>query len=646
MLNRRRVLLGGTALAAAATVAKAPLAASALAREPSAEGRAGDDVIAWLRANALALASAEPGGGLHDLEPFRAMIGNARIVSLGEATHGTREFFQLKHRLIEYCVAKLGFTVIGFEAEYGATLAVNDYVLHGKGNAVDVVAGMGFWTWDTEEVVALVEWVRAWNLATERKVKFYGFDMQGSAAATQHLLAYLERVAPELASASATSLAPLALYHTFGAFQRLSAAVQERTLAEIKSLREAFAAERTRWIERSGETEWQLARQSAVVLEQYARSRLVAEEGDFRKEFAFRDRAMADNVHALLDAEGAGARAVLWAHNGHVQRSAYFGLSNMGGFLQAAAGAEPVVIGFAFNQGSFQAMGVIDGDYKLGTHVVGPAPDGSVDATLAAAGIPLLALDLRRVPADGAVARWMAGKPSQRTIGAVFALKDEHEYALAADPRDNFDVLVFVERTTAARGNPKPAPHVVQSDTAGRNAEPTNLALAGGDIPDGWRAIYDSRYPYLVAATDQASPGGGRAVRIARADSTLTWGDGALTQSFPAARWRGQRLVLSAAMRAEAPRIGTGAQLAVNIWPKRKEGTDEPSAKPILALQADGPVRSSGWTRHSVAVDIPADAERVQISLVVTGSSAGWFGDLELTASGAVHGTTPSPRAA
>src|SRR5688572_8436911 len=160
MLNRRRVLLGGTALAAAATVAKAPFAASAHAREPSAQARAGDDVIAWLRANALPLASAEPVGGLHDLEPIRAMIGNARIVSLGEATHGTREFFQLKHRLIEYCVAKLGFTVIGFEAEYGATLAVNDYVLHGKGNAVDVVSGMGFWTWDTEEVVALVEWVR------------------------------------------------------------------------------------------------------------------------------------------------------------------------------------------------------------------------------------------------------------------------------------------------------------------------------------------------------------------------------------------------------------------------------------------------------------------------------------------------------
>jgi erythromycin esterase-like protein len=138
------------------------------------------------------------------------LIGDARIVSLGEATHGTREFFKLKHRMIEYCVSQLGFTMIGFEAEYGATLAVNDYVLNGKGNAVDVVAGMGFWTWDTEEVVELVEWVRAWNIANARKVKFYGFDMQSSPASGMHLLAYLERVAPHLAAVCEQNIAPLA----------------------------------------------------------------------------------------------------------------------------------------------------------------------------------------------------------------------------------------------------------------------------------------------------------------------------------------------------------------------------------------------------------------------------------------------------
>src|SRR5262249_47537150 len=145
MLSRRRILLGGTTLAAAAAITSVPFALRAQsARSP------GEDGLAWLKANVLPLASAEPGSAFNDLEPLREIIGNARIVSMGEATHGTREFFQLKHRLIEYCISELGFTVIGFEANYGTTLAVNDYVLHGKGSAVDVVSGMGFWTWDTE----------------------------------------------------------------------------------------------------------------------------------------------------------------------------------------------------------------------------------------------------------------------------------------------------------------------------------------------------------------------------------------------------------------------------------------------------------------------------------------------------------------
>jgi erythromycin esterase len=89
LLTRRRVLLG-TAVAAAA--AGAGLYYAYKVPPPGAEG------IAWLRDNAVPLATTEPGSGFADLEPLRKVIGDARIVSLGEATHGTREFFQLKHR--------------------------------------------------------------------------------------------------------------------------------------------------------------------------------------------------------------------------------------------------------------------------------------------------------------------------------------------------------------------------------------------------------------------------------------------------------------------------------------------------------------------------------------------------------------------
>src|SRR5262245_44779756 len=111
MLNRRQALLGGTALAAAAASSGVPPLTARAGRLPGTPP-VSEEVIAWLKANALTLVSAEPGAGSRDLEPLRATLANARIVALGEATHGTREFFQLKHRLIEFCVAELGFSII------------------------------------------------------------------------------------------------------------------------------------------------------------------------------------------------------------------------------------------------------------------------------------------------------------------------------------------------------------------------------------------------------------------------------------------------------------------------------------------------------------------------------------------------------
>src|SRR5262249_56948927 len=123
----RGLLWGPPAVAAAIAI---PSAAVWLRPRDVAVGSKVDEaVIAWLKANALPLATAEPGRGVQDLAQLRSVIGDARVVALGEATHGTREFFTLKHRMIEYCVSQLGFTVIGIEAEHGTALSINDYVL-------------------------------------------------------------------------------------------------------------------------------------------------------------------------------------------------------------------------------------------------------------------------------------------------------------------------------------------------------------------------------------------------------------------------------------------------------------------------------------------------------------------------------------
>jgi erythromycin esterase len=150
-------------------------------------------ILDWTRASAIPLDTVEAGHGFADLQRLGALIGNARIVSLGEATHGTREFFQLKHRLLEYLVAELEFTMFGIEANYPECLRVNDYVLNGTGDPAAALAGTHFWTWDTEEVLALIEWIRSWNRSHARNIKFYGFDMQFPAEAALGVLDYLAK---------------------------------------------------------------------------------------------------------------------------------------------------------------------------------------------------------------------------------------------------------------------------------------------------------------------------------------------------------------------------------------------------------------------------------------------------------------------
>jgi hypothetical protein len=150
-------------------------------------------VVDYIAKHGLALAVTEAGNGFDDLAPIGALVGKARIVALGEATHGTREFFQLKHRVLEYLVATQGFRVFAIEANQPECRTINDYVLTGKGTAKAALAGLYFWTWDTEEVLAMIEWMRAWNVEhPQQTVQFAGFDMQTSKVAFESVAAFVK----------------------------------------------------------------------------------------------------------------------------------------------------------------------------------------------------------------------------------------------------------------------------------------------------------------------------------------------------------------------------------------------------------------------------------------------------------------------
>src|SRR5262245_43295749 len=101
--------------------------------------------LAWLKTHAVPISTTEAGNGFEDLRPLKEFIGDARVVALGECTHGTREVFQMKHRLVEYLASELGFTIFSIEANMPEAYRLNEYVLEGRGDPRKLVAGMYFW---------------------------------------------------------------------------------------------------------------------------------------------------------------------------------------------------------------------------------------------------------------------------------------------------------------------------------------------------------------------------------------------------------------------------------------------------------------------------------------------------------------------
>lgn len=136
-------------------------------------------VVAAIRRQAHPLGTVEPGqGGLEELRFLKPLLAGKRLVAAGEATHGTHEFFAMKHRLFEFLVSEMGYTVLAAPAPYEAGLAAGRYVADGAGQPEDALRQIDNWAWSTKESLALLRWMRDYNQQQplRPKLKFYGFD--------------------------------------------------------------------------------------------------------------------------------------------------------------------------------------------------------------------------------------------------------------------------------------------------------------------------------------------------------------------------------------------------------------------------------------------------------------------------------------
>jgi erythromycin esterase len=390
----------------------------------------------WIRTHAIPLQTVEAGHGFDDLQPLAKVVGDARFVALGEATHGTREFFQLKHRLIEFLASQKGFTIFSIEANMPEAYRLNDFVLNGNGDPKQLLKGMYFWTWDTEEVLNMILWMREFNRSGKGRIEFTGFDMQTPNVAIDIVRSFVKEHDPSYLDAlNLTYSEVLAVRKSSDKKLDKKQVSQDcaNVVAELQVKRAALIESSRAW-----DVDWAI--QNARILLQY----MQMQTGD-----KSRDQSMAENIEWIAE-QNPGAKIVLWAHNGHVAYAAQYG--PMGSYLHKKFGSQLVAFGFAFNEGSFRA---IEKGKSLRDFTVGPAAADSLDHALASVGIPLFALDLRQLPQEGPVAQWFAKPLASRSIGAVYGGGQPEEWSIASlHWPETFDVILFVEKTTAARGNP------------------------------------------------------------------------------------------------------------------------------------------------------------------------------------------------
>jgi erythromycin esterase len=379
----------------------------------------------WLREAAIPVTTTVAGNGFADLQPLKNVIGDARIVSLGEATHGTREFFEMKHRMVEFLATEMGFTYFAIEANMPEAYKVNEYVLTGQGDPAELLEGMYFWTWNTQEVLDMILWMREFNASGRGLIQFTGFDMQFSAVAAENVRTFLAQVEPEYVPTANAAFAPILAAELRG-FASTAAA------AAVRSVFEHLSGRRNVYLQTLPAEQVDWAIQNA---------RIVLQDAELLAGITPRDQSMAANVEWILDHAPAGSKIVLWAHNVHVSKEP----SLMGEYLAQRYGDEMYVLGFAFGEGSYNARGAY---FQPETGEALPPPLGSLESFLRTADIPRYILDLRHLAPEEAPWIWF-GKPRHLrwNLGAVVN-RCPYRAVVAAD---KFDGLIWIDQTNPSQ---------------------------------------------------------------------------------------------------------------------------------------------------------------------------------------------------
>jgi erythromycin esterase-like protein len=417
------------------------------------------DVVAVVRDHALRL-----GGDPSQYDALLDGIGDARIVLLGEATHGTHEFYRERAFITRRLIAEKGFSAVAVEADWPDAYRINRYV-RGTGSdeeAVDALNDFGrfpTWMWRNADVLDFIGWLRAHNdgLPSDKRAGFYGLDLYSLRSSMQAVLAYLDKVDPPAARQAR---------RRYGCFDQFGEEMQEYGYAASSGFHPSCEGEvvtqlvelhrqRAAYASRDG----RVAADDFFYAEQNARLVRNAEEY-YRTMFRgradswnLRDRHMVDTLQELvrfLDRTRPGARVVVWAHNSHLgdaraTEMGEHGELNVGQLVRLEFGAKAVLVGFTTYTGTVTAASEWDGPAHRKR--VRPALAGSYERLFHEVQIPRFLLPLRT---DIELASALAAPRLERAIGVLYLPETERaSHYFHARLVDQFDYVLHFDETRA-----------------------------------------------------------------------------------------------------------------------------------------------------------------------------------------------------
>ena len=391
-----------------------------------------------------------------DLEPLMQRIGDRRIVLIGEASHGTSEFYRFRARLTRQLIERQGFTFVSIEGDWPDAARIDHYVRHFEYPPAEWVAFARFptWMWRNHETREFVDWLRLHNtrLQAAERIALYGLDLYSLYSSIRSILEYLDRVDPPTATAARQR------YGCLTPWQSDPASYGHATLTghyrscekEVVSMLATILQKHQAYTHRDGER-YLDAVQNARLIANAERYYRIMYYGS-RESWNLRDSHMFETLQSLLKYHGAGSKAIVWAHNSHVGDAAATEMSargeyNIGNLCRKAYGNDVYIIGFGTDSGTVAAA--TDWDGPLEIKAVRAALDGSIERLCHGARASNFMLPLQPVRAAG-VAKGLNKPLLERAIGVIYRPETELQshYFQAVVP-EQFDEYLWFDKTEA-----------------------------------------------------------------------------------------------------------------------------------------------------------------------------------------------------